>query len=69
MRFVLISALLLLMTGASRADDLADLPGLACALASTPLEREQIGCPNRDVAAADGQSESAARFEGAASND
>ena len=46
MRFLLVSVLLVTMTSAPRADDLADLPELACALTSTPLERQQIGCPD-----------------------
>ncbi|MCJ2016875.1 hypothetical protein MKK84_05435 [Methylobacterium sp. E-065] len=46
MRFFLVSVLLVTMTSAPRADDLADLPELACALTSTLLERQQIGCPD-----------------------
>ena len=37
MRYLLIPTLLLLTTGTPRADDLNDLPELACAEASTPL--------------------------------
>ena len=63
MRYLLIPTFLLLMTGASRADDLNDLPELACVLAPTPLEREQIGCPNHDVAGVAEQPDDAVRFE------
>ena len=63
MRYLLIPTLLLLTTGALRADDLNDLPELACAEASTPLEREHIGCTKRDVAHAEDRDDSAVRFE------
>ena len=62
MRYLLIPTLLLVTTNAPRADDLNDLPELACAEASTPLEREHIGCPKRDVAHAEDPSDSAVRF-------
>ena len=63
MRYLLIPTLLLLTTDTPRADDLADLPELACALTSTPLERKQIGCPDRDVVGVAEQPDSAVRFE------
>ena len=50
MRCVLISVLAIAAAAPSHADDLADLPDIACAQASTPLEREQIGCPLPEAA-------------------
>ncbi|MCJ2019499.1 hypothetical protein MKK84_19015 [Methylobacterium sp. E-065] len=46
MRFFLMSVLLFTSISAPRADDLADLPNLACTLALTSLERQHIGCPS-----------------------
>ncbi|MCJ2099058.1 hypothetical protein [Methylobacterium sp. E-046] len=63
MRFFLVSVLLINMVGESRADDLADLPELACALASTPLERQQIGCPGYTSLTTVQPAEDAVRFE------
>ncbi|MHC2106432.1 hypothetical protein [Methylobacterium sp. CM6246] len=71
MRFFLVSVLLINMVSASRADDLADLPELACALAPTPLERQQIGCPGGISPTAAKPAREAVRFEipGEAAND
>ncbi|MCJ2124079.1 hypothetical protein [Methylobacterium sp. J-077] len=63
MRFFLVSVLLINMVNTSRADDLADLPELACALASTPLERQQIGCPGDISPTAANPAKEAVRFE------
>ena len=63
MRFFLVPVLLVTMINAPRADDLADLPDLACALASTPLERQQIGCPDDTSLTAVRPTKDAVRFE------
>ncbi|WP_267427981.1 hypothetical protein [Methylobacterium sp. GC_Met_2] len=63
MRFFLVSALLINMVVTSQADDLTDLPELACALASTPLERQQIGCPGYTSLTNAQPAEDAVRFE------
>ena len=71
MRYFFVSVLLINMVSASRADDLADLPELACALASTLLERQQIGCPSDNSPTAAKPAKEAVRFEipGEAAND
>ncbi|MCJ2058186.1 hypothetical protein MKL09_16680 [Methylobacterium sp. J-048] len=71
MRYILMPVLLIATATAPRADDLADLPELACALASTPLELQQIGCPGYTSLSTAQPPEKAVRFEqsGETSND
>ncbi len=37
----------------TRADELNDMPEIACAQASSAVERDQIGCPDANNAAAE----------------
>ncbi|MCJ2119363.1 hypothetical protein MKK65_22815 [Methylobacterium sp. J-001] len=71
MRYFLMPVLLIATATAPRADDLADLPELACALASTPLELQQIGCPGYASLSTERSAEEVARSEqsGEVSND
>lgn len=44
MKTIFAGAMLLMSCAAVSADDLDDMPELACSRASSALEREQIGC-------------------------
>lgn len=49
MKTVIASLMVLMAVGSSRADELNDMPELACARASSDLEREQIGCRDTNL--------------------
>ncbi|WP_267360411.1 MULTISPECIES: hypothetical protein [unclassified Methylobacterium] len=51
MKTIVATLLVVLSCTGSWADELNDLPDLACAQASSALERDQIGCPDVDGAA------------------
>jgi len=50
MKTVYASFIIVLSCTATRADELNDLPDLACAQASSALERVHIGCPEASLA-------------------
>lgn len=53
MRLVFATLIIALSCVAARADELNDMPDLACAQASSGLERTQIGCPDTNPATND----------------
>ncbi|MGU3362113.1 hypothetical protein ACLBWX_17445 [Methylobacterium sp. M6A4_1b] len=53
MRMLVASFIVVLSCTVTRADELNDLPDLACAQASSAVERAQIGCPDASHATAE----------------
>ncbi|WP_447679536.1 hypothetical protein [Methylobacterium mesophilicum] len=53
MKTVAASLIVVMSCTGAWADDLNDLPELACAQASSAVERAQIGCPDANNAAAE----------------
>ena len=51
MRTIVASLIIVLSCTGIRADELNDMPDIACAQASSALERAQIGCPDAGNAA------------------
>ena len=52
MKTVVATAVAVLFCVGARADELNDMPDIACARASSAVERDHIGCPGTDRAAA-----------------
>jgi hypothetical protein len=51
MKTVVATFIVVLSCAGVRADELNDMPDIACAQASSVVERDQIGCPGADNAA------------------
>lgn len=52
MKTVVATAVVVLFCVGARANELNDMPDIACAQASSAVERDHIGCPGTDRAAA-----------------
>lgn len=51
MKTIVASFIVVLSCTVTRADELNDMPDIACAQASSAVERDQIGCPSANNAA------------------
>ena len=64
MKAIVATVIVVLCCTEAWADDLNDLPDIACAQASSALEREQIGCPIANTAAAEPRAAASPRDRG-----
>jgi hypothetical protein len=53
MKTIVATIIVVLSCTGAWADELNDMPDIACAQASSAAERDHIGCPNADSAAAE----------------
>ena len=53
MKLLLACSIIAVCCTAARADELNDMPDIACAQASSALERAQIGCSDANLASVD----------------
>ena len=53
MRLLIACSIVVVSCIAARADELNDMPDIACAQASSALERAQIGCSDANLASVD----------------
>jgi hypothetical protein len=59
MKTIVATFIVALSCTVTRADELNDMPDIACAQASSAVERDQIGCPVADTAAVESRAAAA----------